>query len=74
MSQKGKTMRSYSDTVRKREAEIQELKERIAKLEAVAEAAEGWRVTWYEYGGCEVGCGCTICELVRSLAALHGGE
>ena len=31
--QKGKTMRSYSDIARKREAEIQELKERIKKLE-----------------------------------------
>ena len=32
-------MRSYSDIARKREAEIQELKERIKKLEAVAEIA-----------------------------------
>ena len=68
-------MRSYSDIARKRETEIQELKERIKKLEAVAQAAEKARyelIRPLRHGETIFECAYRAKEILS--AALHGGE
>ena len=72
--QKGKTMRSYSDIARKREAEIQELK---ALAREALEELKAYHDDWNKELGVEcVGIeNCKAAQLIAKLsAALHGGE